>query len=544
MDEPHKRVVLFYKYFIDEESLISSSVVEDMKTFIHDICTTNLQHMKGRILLAREGINGTLSTVNQQSMDEFIQKMEGYKVQNTEIFREIDWKMSNVNETLAQRNRQPFPDLKISIVKEIVSTGNIIRLDDIPKYGGKHLSPQEFHQVLKDHSGDGDGAGAGDDVGGDDLKQRKQKELVVIDVRNTFEHAIGHFKYSKHKKAAMNPDMVTFSSFHHQFCTAENADYLKDKQVLMYCTGGIRCEKASAVLRKCGVEDVSQLSGGIHRYLEEYPEGFFQGRNFVFDQRVALDSGRGGEGGGEGPNGGVVGKCIECHDPYDEISGSRICTVCRDLVLVCPQCVNQLSENHCDRHVAWKSHYFTFLDVFDKDELLEQIKGLVEIRNGLEDQKNTRRTLMKQITKIEERIQDLDSEKFHTDRNAPRRCRTCREPRTVCDGLCWGFWKQTAQKKPDEASQESNCSSNRIPVKIGDKVRPGPDWNEVRFGKKDEVQVGTVIEIKSWNSGGELDDCVSVAWDSGKHGGSRNIYRWGNIKSGARKYDLALLSII
>lgn len=521
MDEPHQSVVLFYKYFIHETSILSSgssSIMTDIETFIRDACTK--LHMRGRILLAVEGINGTLSTISPAEMQTFIDAMENYEIKGRHIFTHIDWKMSAVDDDLLQRNRHPFPDLKISIAKEIVSTGNVIPVHDIPKYGGKHLSPEEFHGILQKHQnleGNDDG-----------------KELVVIDVRNTFEHAIGHFRYGHDKRSAMNPKMVTFSSFDAQFC-ATKADYLRDKKILIYCTGGIRCEKASVMLRKRGIDDVSQLSGGVHRYMERFPDdGFFQGRNFVFDQRVSLSPSA------LSKDVTVVGNCVECGDEYDEISGSRLCTVCRDLVLICPQCVARLREYHCGLHSTWKHHYFTFLDTFDEEELREQMKGVVEIRNRT-SQKNTRKTLMKQMTKMKDRIESLDSKQCKVERDAPRRCRTCHEPESGCDGLCWGFWKQS--------HSSGGVQMQKMPIAKGYSVRPGPDWNETRFGKKIDFNIGTVLELKSWNSGGFNDDCVSVAWDndckskSSKGAQNINIYRWGALDmSGLPRFDLEVVT--
>ena len=131
-------------------------------------------------------------------------------------------------------------------------------------------------------------------------------------------------------------------------------------KVLMYCTGGIRCEKASAMLRDHGVDDVAQLRGGIHRYLEHYPDGgFFLGKNFVFDKRRAMGPTlpRSGDGGGA-----VLGVCGGCGDAYDELHGGRVCTVCRDLVLACPKC--RPAELHCIQHSHLKSCFFTFIDHF------------------------------------------------------------------------------------------------------------------------------------------------------------------------------------
>ena len=173
----------------------------------------------------------------------------------------------------------------------------------------------------------------------------EEENVVLIDVRNTFEHEIGHFVNPKTAEHALNPNVVAFSNFDSTFC-AKHASSLKDKKVLMYCNGGIRCEKVSAMLRKQGVKDVCQLQGGIHRYLDEFGDsGHFRGKNFVFDQRVSASNLM-------CPSASVVGKFIECSAPYDEISGSRLCSVCCDLVLVCPKCQVSLREYHCRRHSA------------------------------------------------------------------------------------------------------------------------------------------------------------------------------------------------
>jgi rhodanese-related sulfurtransferase len=267
----------------------------------------------------------------------------------------------------------------------------------------------------------------------------------LIDVRNTFEYDIGHFVNPNTQQPASNPETQTFPLFDSNFC-ARQAENFADKKVLMYCTGGIRCEKASVMLKRRGVKDVSQLNGGIHRYLEEYgDQGYFKGLNFVFDQRVAMKPSECCRtAGGNKIKRDVVGKCIECTSPFDEISGSRLCTVCRDLVLVCETCQNNLREYHCRRHSGWKKFYFTFLEVFSRDELECQRNALLSLRNTcvpVKEHKNVRKTLSRQIAKVTIRIKLLENGDAKVDQDAPCRCRTCMGPSTVCDGKCWGFWK-------------------------------------------------------------------------------------------------------
>ena len=302
------------------------------------------------------------------------------------------------------------------------------------------------------------------------------------------------------------------------------------------------------MLKRRGINDVSQLKGGIHRYLEEYGnEGYFRGMNFVFDQRVAMtpsecqktdaDDNKKSTASHE-----VVGKCLTCETPYDELSGDRICTVCRDPVLVCPACESKLREYHCRRHWAWRHCYFTFLEVFPRDELVQQRAELLKIRDSLTN-RNMRRTLMRQVEKVDERVRNLDQRIATVDPRAPRRCRTCMESGVVCDGNCWGFWKTDTQRAPNDASLPL------FPVQIGDMVEPGPHWNALRLGtpykESGDLCCGKVVEVKSWGSGGSHLDSVAVQWDLDSIPTNRRadrvpqIYRWGSIAlDGTRMYDV------
>ena len=332
--------------------------------------------------------------------------------------------------------------------------------------------------------------------------------------------------------------------------------------------GGIRCEKASCMLKQRGVQDVSQLSGGIHRYLEMYgASGFFKGKNFVFDQRVAqkpseclvvVDKDTSAVDV-------VVGRCIECQAPFDEICGSRVCTVCRDLVLVCETCRTSLREYHCSRHATWKHCFYTFLDVFDGEELAAQEQALQALRDKYQPairHKNVRRTLSRQIEKVALRRQALFNGEALVDRFSPRRCRTCMETSDICNGRCWGFWKTDHTSGTKRSSEEQDSDSQRRnkpdPIHVGNLVEVGPHWNELRLGSKLDIhgqrRRGRVVEVKSWGSGGTELDCVAVCWQheaAGKQGKRRNtpdpeqplIYRWGVLTlNRQRMYDVQLIS--
>ena len=326
-------------------------------------------------------------------------------------------------------------------------------------------------------------------------------------------------------------------------------------------------------MRKRGISDVNQLSGGIHRYLEKYGDsGFFRGKNFTFDLRVAMDPkeclirDKSLETGASNTSADeqsatkeIIGKCLECNVPYDTISGSRVCTVCRDLVLVCPTCTENLRELHCARHSGWKQCYFTFLEVFFADELAVQLEELTKIRDGLvppAQHKAMRRTLNKQIEKVTKRIGALKVGEAKVEKDAKRRCRTCAETEDVCDGLCWGFWKRGGcdlnrkRSAKDDGNDVEVYKKQKVEdiqsIAIGDIVEPGQAWNELRLGPKCQPdgsrKCGRVVEIKSWGSLMDAKDCVAVVWNQTNErteAAQPKIYRWGVLAlNGKRMYDV------
>lgn len=436
----HSALVLFYKYFPSAQYPVlhkyGSYYETRLAQFQKALCAR--LNLRGRILIAREGINGTLSAGSDVVLQQYIDELNQFELLrefgvpddgsenlgdrkgDEYLFRDIDWKTSTTE--FSGTIVEPFPDLKVSVVKEIISTNESISVDDIQEWGGTHLSPSEFHQAILEND-----------------------NVLLVDVRNNFEYDIGHFIDPKTQDKAINPGTFTFSTFDDIFCS-RRADDLREKKVLMYCTGGIRCEKASVMLKKRGVMDVSQLNGGIHRYLEEYGQnGLFKGLNFVFDGRIALSPSQCKIGSAtndsivDQPHE-IVGRCIECQQPFDQLCGSRICTVCRTLVLVCPNCSTALREYHCCRHQCWKKSYYTFLEVFDQDELATQYNHLAALRHESLN-KNIRHTLTRQMDKIQSHITLLNEGHVTVNPGAPRRCRSCMEANTVCNGLCWGYWK-------------------------------------------------------------------------------------------------------
>lgn len=365
-------VVLFYKYAYNTISFLHTFIAK-----LHVLC----QHLGilGRILLAVEGCNGTIAG-SKEAIEIFVKFYEEYG--NYDI---IDWKYS-----IEQSSQLPFNRLSIRYVKEILSPGdsgtNIINGQieyDKTSYGGLkgtgiHISPQEFHNRIKSNE--------------------KNEYPMILDIRNKYEYNVGHFENS------VCIDTHTYSE------TWKSLDKLMQEKCVstneplyLACTGGIRCEKASAYLRAKGYDNVFQLQGGIHRYLETFPDGgLFHGKNFVFDNRInqSINNLQTKD---------ILGKCQNCQIPCDIFNNT--CTVCRIQVLICVNCNerNLIKEFYCERHFHLKSIYYTNLTSFSIDELIQQKEALENIANRYITRKdrNRKATIQKQIVKINLRISEL-----------------------------------------------------------------------------------------------------------------------------------------
>lgn len=196
--------------------------------------------LKGRIYISAEGINGTVAGSKGQ--------IEAYKkyLCSQPGFENTDFKTD-------ESDFIPFAKLICKVRDEIVA----LHVDGVnPKYGGNYLEPREWRQVLEGN-----------------------EDFVLIDVRNNYESKVGHFE------GAIKPDLENFYDFPQWL---DEADIPKNKKVLMYCTGGIRCEKFSVVMKEKGWEDVNQLHGGILKYAQEEGGKHFKGKCFVFDDRLVV----------------------------------------------------------------------------------------------------------------------------------------------------------------------------------------------------------------------------------------------------------------
>lgn len=270
------RIILFYKYVTIQSP---NAVKEELLSLCQNL------GLKGRILLATEGINATLAG-KLTAINDFISYMSVHS-----LFDGIDFKDSS-------GTLNDFPRLEIKVKQEIVKLG--IAPDKLTALeGGKHLSPREAHALIESN-----------------------KNLVILDARNNYESRIGTFE------KAIKPDINTFREFPSYI--DQNEELLKDKDVLMYCTGGIRCERASAYVQKKGIaKNVYQITGGIHRYVEQFPDGFFKGKNYVFDNRISIKV-----------TDDILGTCLLCDvsaDEYYNCMNAR----CNKHFIGCDNCIAQ-----------------------------------------------------------------------------------------------------------------------------------------------------------------------------------------------------------
>ena len=256
-EEKYPRVTLsFYRY-------VSILEPKDFRNSLYQ--RWRVLNCFGRIYVAQEGINAQMS-VPKPNWDDFLQSLQSYP-----YTQDIPLKIA------VEENQPSFVKLTIKVKRQIVADGLKIGSYN-PSQVGRHLSTQEWNREMEN------------------------PESIVVDIRNHYESEIGRFK------GAIAPEATTFR---------ESIDLVekkltgkKDKKILLYCTGGIRCEKASAYLKSKGFEDVNQLHGGIISYAHQVKEknlpNLFRGKNFVFDDRL-----------GERISDEIISRCHQCGGTCD-----------------------------------------------------------------------------------------------------------------------------------------------------------------------------------------------------------------------------------
>lgn len=215
---------------------------QSFQTALKEQCVSH--NIIGTLLLAQEGINGTIA-----GSDADIEAILKYL--------RSDPRLADLEVKLSYASSQPFYRLKVRVKKEIVTMG--IEDVDPNKVVGTYIEPQSWNSLISD------------------------PDVVLIDTRNDYESCVGSFK------GAVHPNTRNFRDFPEWL--SKQAHINKKTKVAMFCTGGIRCEKATSYMKEQGYEEVYHLKGGILKYLEEVPkqQSLWEGSCFVFDQRVGVE---------------------------------------------------------------------------------------------------------------------------------------------------------------------------------------------------------------------------------------------------------------
>jgi UPF0176 protein len=249
-------IILYYKYvaIADPEAFIKSQRL---------LCEQ--LNLKGRIIVAKEGINGTLEGL-KKNIDAYCEALVS------------DGRFVGINFKRSVGNGKAFPKLSIKVRKEIV-TGSL-GIDDVnpQEMTGEYLSAEELHSWIQN-----------------------KEDFAIVDMRNDYEHKVGYFENS------ILPPLTNFRDLPK---VIPQLEHLKNKKVVAVCTGGVRCEKASGYLVKKGFKNVYQLHNGIVTYMEKYPTGAFKGSLYVFDDRITMAF-------ADGKERGIVGRCDKCQKPSE-----------------------------------------------------------------------------------------------------------------------------------------------------------------------------------------------------------------------------------
>ena len=277
-----QKILLYYKF-------TPLSDPEAVKLWQKTLCTR--LNLRGRILVSRHGLNGTVGG-EMADLKEYIKETKMFPAFKDTVFKWSDG------------SREDFPRLRAKNRRELVGFQNSedefdVDMDGVVG-GGQHLKPHQVNEMVEKY---------GDDV-------------IFFDGRNTYEAQIGKFK------GAVVPDTRTSRDFIAEL-ESDKYDDIKDKKVITYCTGGVRCEVISAMMKKRGFTDVYQIDGGIVKYGEEYgDDSLWEGALYVFDNRIIVkftDHAK------------TIGECIHCGGNTSNFDNCAL-SDCNLLMLVCSAC--------------------------------------------------------------------------------------------------------------------------------------------------------------------------------------------------------------
>lgn len=276
-----QKILLYYKFTPIKDP---EAVMMWQKTLCEGL------NLRGRILISKHGINGTVGG-DLDDLKKYIKSTKQYLGFKDTVFKWSDG------------NREDFPRLRVQVKPEIVAfdAADELKVDEQGVVnGGKHLKPEQVHKLVEER---------GDDV-------------VFFDGRNAYEAKIGKFKN------AVVPDTRTSRDFIRELESGKY-DELKDKPVVTYCTGGIRCEILSSLMKNRGFKEVYQIDGGIVKYGEKYgDDGLWEGSLHVFDNRMKVEFSESAK---------TIGECIHCAGSTNNYENCALAT-CNDLVLICLFC--------------------------------------------------------------------------------------------------------------------------------------------------------------------------------------------------------------
>lgn len=247
-------------------------------------------NLKGRILISKHGINGTVGG----DIDDL--KAYAKETKSFAAFKGTAFKWS-------QGSREDFPRLSVKVRDEIVTFGvpDEIKVDENGVVGGgKHLKPKQVH----------------------DLVEKRPDDVVFFDGRNAYEAAVGRFKNAVIPKTRTTRDFL-------KELQSDKYNDIKDKAVVTYCTGGIRCEVLSALMKNRGFKEVYQIDGGIAKYGEEFKDdGLWEGSMYIFDRRMGVKFSQKAKD---------IGVCVHCQGKTSNYENCAYMP-CNNLVLICENC--------------------------------------------------------------------------------------------------------------------------------------------------------------------------------------------------------------
>ncbi|MDO8335406.1 MAG: rhodanese-related sulfurtransferase [Candidatus Saccharibacteria bacterium] len=282
-----QKILLYYKF---------TPIKDPAAVMLWQKTLTDSLNLRGRILISPHGINGTVGGA-MSDLKKYIKitkQFEGFK---KTVFK---W---------SEGTREDFPRMSVKVRDELVAfnAGDELIVDESGVVGGgKHLKPKALHKLVEERGAD----------------------VVFFDGRNAHEAAIGKFKN------AVIPETNTTHDFISELESGKYDD-IKDKPVVTYCTGGIRCEVLSSLMKNRGFNEVYQIDGGIVKYGEAYKDdGLWEGSLRVFDERMTVEF---------SDNAKIIGECIHCKEKTSNYENCEW-VACNDLVLICETCKTDQSR--------------------------------------------------------------------------------------------------------------------------------------------------------------------------------------------------------